>query len=217
MSALDEKGLAAAEASIAGGYDTEALHIAIRAYLASVSPAIPEDVAGLVERLKTYRPCDEWGQPIHHTICDEAANALTALAKERDDAIRQHAVARENFHTMQLAADKLRQRAEAAEKERDHYAGLVETMVPIHADGSHVFIDGPGDVELDHGGKLRARTEAAEAETAHLKARLEEAGKAGDALAAQTRSYSRGFSGTLELGKALNAWDAARRFAEGER
>lgn len=48
-----------------------------------------------------------------------------------------------------------------AEIERQN--GLIDTMVPIHANGKYVFIDGPGDVELDHGGKLRARAEAAEA------------------------------------------------------
>jgi len=62
------------------------------------------------------------------------------------------------------ALTALAARVDALMKERDHYKGLIDTMVPIHRDGSHVFIDGPGDVELDHGGKLRARAEAAEKE-----------------------------------------------------
>jgi len=33
--------------------------------------------------------------------------------------------------------------------------------------------------------------------------------EAGNRLAAQARSYQRGFSGTIDLGKALNAWDKA--------
>lgn len=39
---------------------------------------------------------------------------------------------------------------------------LMATMVPLSKDGRFAFIDGPGDVELDHGGELRRRAEAAE-------------------------------------------------------
>lgn len=39
--------------------------------------------------------------------------------------------------------------------------------VPIHKDGNWVFIDGPGDVELDHGGKMRTEID-------HLAAQVEE-------------------------------------------
>lgn len=41
--------------------------------------------------------------------------------------------------------------------------GSERWTVPIHKDGSHVFIDGQGDVELDHGGRMRAVVEAAQA------------------------------------------------------
>ncbi|MUO77668.1 hypothetical protein GOZ78_01975 [Agrobacterium vitis] len=36
----------------------------------------------IVERLRTYRPTDEWGDGVHHTICDEAANEITRLSNE---------------------------------------------------------------------------------------------------------------------------------------
>jgi hypothetical protein len=48
---------------------------------------------------------------------------------------------------------------EKLQKDLDH-ANM--WMVPIHEDGNYVFIDGPGDVELDHGGSLRRRAEIAE-------------------------------------------------------
>ncbi|SEH51697.1 hypothetical protein SAMN05216228_100245 [Rhizobium tibeticum] len=39
----------------------------------------------LVDRLCPYRPTDEWGPAVHHTICDEAANEIQLL--QRDVAI----------------------------------------------------------------------------------------------------------------------------------
>lgn len=33
----------------------------------------------LVERLHTYRPPNEWGDGVHHVICDEAASRIQAL------------------------------------------------------------------------------------------------------------------------------------------
>lgn len=40
--------------------------------------------------------------------------------------------------------------------ERDRLLEQMKGMVPIHSDDSWVFVDGTGDVELDHGGKMRA-------------------------------------------------------------
>jgi hypothetical protein len=44
---------------------------------------------------------------------------------------------------------------------RPQSAAVRDYVVPIHKDGNYVFIDGPGDVELDHGGKMRSVVEAA--------------------------------------------------------
>ena len=33
----------------------------------------------LVKRLRAYRPTNEWGDGVHHTICDEAADTITEL------------------------------------------------------------------------------------------------------------------------------------------
>jgi hypothetical protein len=33
----------------------------------------------IVQRLRKYRPTDDWGQPCQHTICDEAADHIEAL------------------------------------------------------------------------------------------------------------------------------------------
>lgn len=53
--------------------------------------------------------------------------------------------------------------------------GLIATMVPLSKDGRFAFIDGPGDVELDHGGELRRRAEEAEALLAKTAEELTEA------------------------------------------
>jgi len=34
------------------------------------------DHSALIERLEKYCPTNEWGDKVHHTICDEAAAAL---------------------------------------------------------------------------------------------------------------------------------------------
>lgn len=34
----------------------------------------------IVERLKKYRPPNNWGDRSHHTICDEAASTIASLA-----------------------------------------------------------------------------------------------------------------------------------------
>ena len=115
----------------------------------------------------------------------------------QDEAIRQHAVARENFHTMQLAADKLRQRAEAAEKERDAYLQGVRDADAI----------------------IAANKVAAERETASLKARLEEAGKVIEPFARLGDKHHSGYPDTEYALPLIRVGDlrAARRFAEGER
>lgn len=44
----------------------------------------PSQDAELVTRLLAYRPLDlEWGNRVHHVICDEAADAITRLAGEK--------------------------------------------------------------------------------------------------------------------------------------
>jgi hypothetical protein len=96
---------------------------------------------------------DHYGIPMERT-CAKAADALTALAA----------------------------RTEKAERDAEEARRAIDVMVPIHVDGTHVFIDGTGDVELDHGGKMRARITTLEAELSSLRARLEKAGR-GEPLA----------------------------------
>ncbi|GAA4180505.1 hypothetical protein [Shinella granuli] len=36
----------------------------------------------LVERLRGYRPQNEWGDGVEHTICNEAADRIEALERE---------------------------------------------------------------------------------------------------------------------------------------
>lgn len=39
----------------------------------------------LIERLSRYRPRDEWGDPTHHSICDEAAAEIERLRRDLDE------------------------------------------------------------------------------------------------------------------------------------
>jgi hypothetical protein len=60
-------------------------------------------------------------------------------------------------------------------EENDRLRKHMRYTVPMHADGNYVFIDGPGDVELDHGGEMRARIEQLEKENDRLKGERDEA------------------------------------------
>ena len=54
-------------------------------YGAELLAAMPTPgAAGIVERLRAYRPTSEWGDPIHHVICDEAAATIAAQAAENE-------------------------------------------------------------------------------------------------------------------------------------
>jgi hypothetical protein len=45
-----------------------------------------EGESGLVERLRAYRPTNEWGEPVHHVICDEAADRIDTLSRRLAEA-----------------------------------------------------------------------------------------------------------------------------------
>jgi hypothetical protein len=38
----------------------------------------------LERRLREYRPTNEWGDPVHHVICDEAADEIARLRAENE-------------------------------------------------------------------------------------------------------------------------------------
>lgn len=40
--------------------------------------------ADLIERLESYRPTNEWGDPVHHAIIDEAAACIREMVEWRD-------------------------------------------------------------------------------------------------------------------------------------
>ena len=50
--------------------------------------------SGLVNRLRSYRPADEWGDPVHHVICDSAANRIQSLEAQvaKQDALLREAL-----------------------------------------------------------------------------------------------------------------------------
>ncbi|MGF6157824.1 hypothetical protein M2267_003083 [Ensifer sp. KUDG1] len=56
----------------------------------------------LVERLHRYRPIDEWGAGVHHTICDEAAARISQQDAEIERLRREVAELRE------ISVDKAR-------------------------------------------------------------------------------------------------------------
>lgn len=130
MSGLDEKGLEAAKLAFAsdsrvlamGDNVPGALADAIRAYLAASAPPAPD---GLVGRLHYAIEEAEFGHesPTHVralvTHLKQAAAEIDRLQTTAD-------AARENFLTMQGAANKLRIRAESAEAEVARLRKVVE-------------------------------------------------------------------------------------------
>lgn len=38
-------------------------------------------ISDIVERLREYRPTDEWGVGVRHTMCDEAADYIEAMER----------------------------------------------------------------------------------------------------------------------------------------
>jgi len=42
----------------------------------------------LSKRLREYRPRSEWGDPIQHTICDEAADLIDTKARKIDELVK---------------------------------------------------------------------------------------------------------------------------------
>ncbi len=73
---------------------------------------------------------------------------------------------------------------EAQAKEIERLNSMLNGCVPLSKDGNFVFIDGAGDVEIDHEGKLRARAETTERE-------LEAANDAHRAMAKQLADRGR--------------------------
>ena len=45
-----------------------------------------EAVIALEERLRKYRPTDEWGDGVRHVICDDAADLIEALRTRAEQA-----------------------------------------------------------------------------------------------------------------------------------
>ncbi len=60
---------------------TAVLHADDCARVAAVMTQCREALA-LADRLRTYRPTDEWGDGVHHAICTEAADTIAALATQ---------------------------------------------------------------------------------------------------------------------------------------
>lgn len=67
------------------------------------------------------------------------------------------------------ALEKLTRERDEARAEAARLDSIIDDMLPVTADGRHVFIDGTGCVEIDLGRKMRARIAALEAENAALR------------------------------------------------
>jgi hypothetical protein len=73
----------------ASPHQQERYMMAARAVLSTLrkgQPTTPlpdqqEGESGLIERLRAYRPTNEWGDGVHHVICDEAADRIEALER----------------------------------------------------------------------------------------------------------------------------------------
>ena len=70
------------------------------------------------------------------------------------------------------ALEKLTRERDEARSEAARLDSIIDDMLPVTADGRHVFIDGTGCVEIDLGRKMRARIAALEAENAKMRGEL---------------------------------------------
>lgn len=157
------------------------------------------EVVGLVERLRTYRPANEWGDPVHHTICDEAASRLLSLASQKAEyaeALKQagrtiqHNITRaeeaeSSLRRLQSASQSqgvedgnalqaMQARAEKAERERDEALRLAgEDVDALQAIGEEFGIK-PGERRVTGVRRLlteyRTRVKELEEEVANLRA-----------------------------------------------
>lgn len=108
----------------------------------------------MIAAVKGYlRTCSSGGMP--QKLIDDVLPAVEGMI---DSGVFAESVTQ---YTMSLKSDNAALTARVKRLEE-----LEKYTVPIHADGSHVFIDGPGDVELDHGGKMRQRIKALETQLA---------------------------------------------------
>lgn len=101
---------------------------------------------------------------------EEGASKQASLCDLVEPAIRLRAIVKELEAVNRLlddTGDLLQARVKELEAENKR---LLKYMVPISKDGNHVFIDGTGDVEIDHEGALRSRATRAEQERETLDA-----------------------------------------------
>lgn len=157
MSGLDEKGLEAAKLAFAsdsrvlamGDNVPGALADAIRAYLAASAPPAPD---GLVGRLHYAIEEAEFGHESPTHVRALVAH-LKQAAAEIDRLQTTADAARENFLTMQGAANKLRIRAESAEAEVARLRKVVERAKEVIEPFSRLADcyndDAPGDLPAD--------------------------------------------------------------------
>lgn len=106
----------------------------------------------VAERLRAYRPLDEWGDPERHSICDEAAEALSqassvivGLTAERDAAQASAFVWANRFVLMDGAYNREFSRAQAAEARisslEEENKRLREALRPFAFQGLRVDLD----------------------------------------------------------------------------
>lgn len=86
-----------------------------------------------------------------------------------------------------------------------------DTTKPAGAWGfiNHIHISKPEYADKHENRRLKVENAVLARKAETMEREIAELREAGEALAAQARSYQRGFSGTLPLGQALNNWDKA--------
>ena len=85
-----------------------------KAFLASMdatrtaAPAdVAEDAGMIAERLRKYRPTNEWGDPIHHVICTEAATTITTQSARIEELENELRCASRNVFRLQCGGERL--------------------------------------------------------------------------------------------------------------
>jgi hypothetical protein len=74
--------LSALEATPPAPKDPWPVHYANTTAPGRFAPPAPKVTEDMVERLLAYRPTNEWGDKVHHVLCDEAAAHITTLQED---------------------------------------------------------------------------------------------------------------------------------------
>jgi hypothetical protein len=83
----------------------------------------------IVERLIAYRPTNDWGGGVHHTICTEAAGEIKSLRARAEKAEADH---QQSSREWRDAFDDMHQRAMKAEATCGKLAAALQQIIDMN-------------------------------------------------------------------------------------